>query len=172
MKKLIVLGLSGALLIGGIVGAQQAQSGGTAAAQSSDQTTATESAAETSAATNPQQGERLARMLLGRPLELGSTVSVTFYDGDPAADGSELQTLEFVYGEDSEAAFASDLEAAAAEASYVTVTTSPQTATYNLEEPALSDGPGHFGGFGGRERGLGEHGPGGFGPMGDAGGRR
>ncbi len=102
-------------------------------------------------------------MLLGRPLTLGSTLNVTFYDGNPEAGGSELQTLTFVYGEDSEAAFIQELTTAAAEASYVTVTTSPQTQTYNLDEADifLRDGfgwnerrpGGDFGGFGG----LGRH---------------
>lgn len=149
MKKVVILGISGVLLGAGLVGAQGSLSGGAGTQDGQTRTTdaATESVTDTQ--TDTRQGAMLARLLLGRPLTMGSTLSVTFYDGDPEADGGELRSLEFVYGEDSEAAFAEQLEAAAAEASHVTVTTSPQTAPYNLDEAnmALPDGfrPGGFG---------------------------
>ena len=155
-RRLIILGLSGTLLGAGLVGAQTGQNGGTAQDAQAQTTDATTN--ETAA----RRSTRLAHLLLGRPLTLGSTLNVTFYDGDPEAGGSELQTIEFVYGEDSEAAFAQELTTAATEASYVTVTTSPQTQTYNLDEADtfLRDGfgrdgrglEGDFGGFGGSGR--------------------
>ncbi len=98
----------------------------------------------------------LARMLLSRPLAMGSMLRVTFYDGDPEADRRKLRSIEFVYGKDSEAAFAEQLGEAAAEANHVTVTTSPQTATYSLDEAnmAVPDGFGP-GGLGPDGRGPG-----------------
>ena len=124
-----------------MVAAQTGQSGGAA------QDAQTQAAGQTTDETTAQRSARLAHLLLGRRLTLGSTLNVTFYDGDPEAGGSELQTIEFVYGEDSEAAFAQELTTAATEASYVTVTTSPQTETYNLDEADtfLRDGFGRDG---------------------------
>lgn len=154
MKRRMILGVSGVLLGAGLVGAQGSLSGGAGTQDGQTRTTdaATESVTDTQA--EARQGAMLARLLLGRPLIMGSTLSVTFYDGDPEADGGELRSLEFVYGEDSEAAFAEQLEEAAAEASHVTVTTSPQTATYNLDEANMTL-PGGFG--------PGGHAPDGFG---------
>lgn len=65
-------------------------------------------------------------------LALGTTVDLTFYDGDPAADGVSVETLTFTYGEDSEAAFAEQLAAARAEATYVTAAVGEQTRTLEL----------------------------------------
>lgn len=173
-KKLIVLGISGVLLGAGVVGAQGDGSGGAALGSGATQNQTTESQETESqvaeAEADARRSEMLARMVLGRPLDMGSTLTVTFYDGDPEAGGSELQTLEFVYGEDSEAAFAEELETAAAGAGYVTLTTSPQTETYNLAEMQQLAGPD---GFGGRRGGPeGRHGPArGFGERGGFGGR-
>lgn len=150
-RKLMILGLSGTLLGAGLVGAQTGQSGG-AAQDAQAQTQITDQTTDaTTDETTARRSTRLAHLLLGRPLTLGSTLNMTFYDGNPEAGGSELQTLTFVYGEDSEAAFAQELTTAATEASYVTVTTSPQTQTYNLDEV------GTFlrGGFGRNGRGPG-----------------
>ena len=65
-------------------------------------------------------------------LALGTTVELTFYDGDPAANGQRLQTLNFTYGEDSEVAFAEQFAAARAEASYVTAAVGEQSRTLEL----------------------------------------
>lgn len=161
MKRIMILGLSGTLLGAGLVGAQTGQSGGAA----QDAQAQTQAADQTTDQTTARRSTGLAHLLLGRPITLGSTLNVTFYDDDPEAGGSELQTLMFVYGEDSEAAFAQELTTAATEASYVTVTTSPQTETYNLDEADTflrggfgrdGRGPGgdfdDFGGFGGPGR--------------------
>lgn len=159
-RRLIVLGLSGALLGAGLVGAQQ--SGG---ATTEDQAAEAQAAAPGAQEASVERAAMFARMLLQRPLDMGSTLTVTFYDGDPEAGGSELSTTEFVYGEDSEAAFAEQVETAAADAAYITVTTSPQTETYNLTE-LNAKGPDGFGmPFGGR-------GPGGFGQDGFGGHHR
>jgi hypothetical protein len=71
-----------------------------------------------------------------RGLELGTTATITFYDGDPAAGGTTLNTLTFNYGEDSEAAFADQFEAARATAAYMKVDLSEQTRTVDLSEVA------------------------------------
>ncbi len=167
-EKLIVLGLSGVLLSAGIVGAQGNGSGGPAAtsqepeAQASESQASENQVAEVAQPLDAQRSAMLTRMLLGRPLDMGSTLTVTFYDGDPEAGGSELSSLEFVYGEDSEAAFAQELESAAAEASYVTVTTSPQTMTLNLEDATFTRlRPDRGGGFARHPFGAEEHEPGG-----------
>ena len=73
---------------------------------------------------------------LGRNLNEGSTVTATFYDGDPEAGGQTLETLSFTYGEDSAAGFAADVEAALEDATFVTVTTSPQERTVDLSAQA------------------------------------
>ena len=67
-----------------------------------------------------------------RGLNEGSSVQATFYDGDPQANGKVVQTLNFTYGQDSEAGFADAFASAAQNAAYVTLTTSPQTYTVNL----------------------------------------
>lgn len=153
-RTLVILGLSGTLLGASLVGAQ---SGGTAQDEQTN-----EAADATTAQTTQTVARRsrlIARLLLGRQLTLGSTLNVTFYDGDPEASGSELQMLTFVYGEDSEAAFAQELETAVAEASHVTVTTSPQT--YSLDEADTFLPGGSFGrgghGLDGGFRGSGRH---------------
>ena len=91
-------------------------------------------------------------------LALGTTVELTFYDGDPAADGQSLQTLNFTYGEDSEAALAEQFAAARAEASYVTAAVGEQRRTLELSAATDNDADdddaddngfrGDFGGFG------------------------
>lgn len=69
-----------------------------------------------------------------RGLELGTTATITFYDGDPEAGGTVLNTLTLNYGEDSEVAFAEQFEAARAEAAYMTVDLSEQTRTVDLSD--------------------------------------
>jgi hypothetical protein len=75
-----------------------------------------------------------------RPRELGfiaslndaTTLTTTFYDGDPEAGGEVLTTLSFTYGSSSEAGFADEFAKAATTAAFVTITTSPQTQTIDL----------------------------------------
>jgi hypothetical protein len=69
-----------------------------------------------------------------RGLELGTTATITFYDGDPEAGGTTLNTLTFTYGEDSEVAFAEEFETARADAAYMTVDLSEQTRTVDLSD--------------------------------------
>ena len=81
------------------------------------------------------RGERRSGVYGALPLgglNEGSSVQATFYGGDPEANGEELQTLTFTYGQDSEAGFADAFASAAQNAAYVSVTTSPQTYTVNL----------------------------------------
>jgi hypothetical protein len=65
-------------------------------------------------------------------LELGTSLTLTFYDGDPENDATVLNTLTFTYGEDSEVAFLRQLEEAKANAAYLTIDTSEQTRTVDL----------------------------------------
>jgi hypothetical protein len=67
-----------------------------------------------------------------RGLELGTTATITFYDGDPEAGGAVVNTLTFNYGQDSEVAFAEQFEAARADAAYMKVDLSEQTRTVDL----------------------------------------
>ena len=69
-----------------------------------------------------------------RGLELGTTATITFYDGDPEAGGTVLNTLTLNYGEDSEVAFAEEFETARAAAAYMTVDLSEQARTVDLSE--------------------------------------
>ncbi len=71
-----------------------------------------------------------------RGLQLGTTATLTFYDGDPAAGGAVLNTLTFNYGQDSEVAFEEQLETARATAAYLTVDLSEQTRTVDLSDLA------------------------------------
>lgn len=77
-------------------------------------------------------GERGGLPLRG--LELGTTATVTLYDGDPEAGGTVLDTLTFTAGEDSEAAFAEQFEAARATAAYMKVDVGEQERTIDLSE--------------------------------------
>lgn len=82
-----------------------------------------------------------------RGLTDGSSVTATFYDGDPEGGGQALQTLTFTYGESSAAGFAADYAAAAQEAAFVVVTPSPQTYTVPLTGTAFG-----FGDLGGQDQ--------------------
>lgn len=90
---------------------------------------------ELSATGEQRRGGRL-RGALPHSLTEGGTVEAVFYDGDPAENAQTLQTLNFTYGQDSEAGFANDFADAAEEAPYVTITTSPQTYTVDLSAVA------------------------------------
>lgn len=70
----------------------------------------------------------------------GTTATLTFYDGDPAAGGALLDTLTFTSGEDSEATFAEQFEAARATAAYMQVEVGEQTRTVDSSE--FADGRG------------------------------
>ena len=98
-----------------------------------------------------------------RDLNEGSSVKATFYDGDPAGNAKTLQTLNFTYGQDSEAGFAADFAAAAKNAAFVTITTSPQTYTVNLSQTSSGRGDMGSGGERGGLTGQDDHrgGPGG-----------
>jgi hypothetical protein len=67
-------------------------------------------------------------------LELGTSLTLTFYDGDPENDATVLTTLNFTYGEDSEVAFLRQLEEAKANAAYLKIDTSEQTRTVDLAD--------------------------------------
>ncbi len=69
-----------------------------------------------------------------RGLSLGTTATLTFYDGDPEVGSAVLNTLTFTYGEDSEVAFAEQFEEARANAAYLKVDLSEQTRTVDLSE--------------------------------------
>ncbi len=87
----------------------------------------------TSGTSNSNDGDRHGGIYgLGE----GSSVTATFYDGDPTGNAQTLQTLNFTYGQDSEAGFANDFADAAEEAACVTITTSPRTYTVDLSAAA------------------------------------
>lgn len=65
---------------------------------------------------------------------LGTTAQITLYDGNPDTGGSELETLTFTYGEDSEAALAEAFAEAREDATFMTVEVSEQTRTVDLSE--------------------------------------
>jgi hypothetical protein len=71
-----------------------------------------------------------------RGLGLGTTATITFYDGDPEAGGAVVNTLTFNYGQDSEVAFAQQFEEARANAAYMKVDLSEQTRTVDLSTVA------------------------------------
>ena len=132
-RSVVALTVSGLLLGGGLVGAQAttggAQSGGASGEAQND----------TSSLNGRTRGPHggafggLRGLPLGR-LALGTTVDVTLYDGNPQANGNALETLNFTYGEDSEAAFAEQLAEARQNASYVQVEVGEQTRTVDLEQ--------------------------------------
>lgn len=138
-KGVLVLTTSGLLMAGlGFVGAQNAQTGG----------------AEAQTLSEPQGQQRHAFGpgfgLRGVPfghLALGTTVEVTFYDGDPGAGGTEGETLTFTYGEDSEAAFAQTFAEARENAAFMVVNIGEQVQTLNLADASdgsLDRGFGHL----------------------------
>ena len=79
----------------------------------------------------------------GPRLNDGSTVMVSFYDGNPDEGAALLQTLSFVNGQDSETAFHNALEAAAETATWAQVNVSAQEHTIDLSERPM--GPKGFG---------------------------
>ncbi len=135
-QGMIALTVTGLLVGGGVVGAQ---TGG--AANGAQNSSVSEGAPNTNRAFEGrgQRGQRgefgsgLRGLFLGR-LALGTTVEVALYDGNPEEDGNVLETLNFTYGEDSEAAFAEQLAEARQNAQYVQVEVGEQTRTLNLSQ--------------------------------------
>ena len=107
--------------------------------QTSEQTRTLELNTDDTDGDNNRRGNSLRS--LGRGLNDDSTLTVTFYDGDPEAGGQVTETLSFTYGESSEAGFAAEVEAASEDAAFVTVTTSPQERTVDLsQQPSEQNG--------------------------------
>jgi hypothetical protein len=79
-----------------------------------------------------RQNLRPRELFRPEALNDGSTITATFYDGDPEAGGTVTETLTFTYGVSSAAGFADDFATAAETAAFVTITTSPQTRTIDL----------------------------------------
>ena len=138
-QSMMALTVSGLLLSGGLVGAQSTggtQSGGV----SGDTQNESSMDGRTNRGHRSFRGDALGAFgggLRGLPLErlaLGTTVEVTLYDGNPEENGNALETLNFTYGEDSEAAFAEAFAAARENAQYVQVEVSEQTRTVNLAQ--------------------------------------
>ena len=76
--------------------------------------------------------KRLGRAI-SQDLNDDSSVSVSFYDGDPAEEGaSETSNFSLVIGVDSERAFMNAITEAAEEAAYAVVTISPQTQSIDV----------------------------------------
>jgi hypothetical protein len=102
-------------------------------ATTSEQTRTVVIARDDDAASEPR---RLHRDALGPLTTLGmgegDSIVVTLYAGDPAAGGTPLETLAFVYGIDSEIGFRSALRAAATDADAAVVVTSPRSVTIDL----------------------------------------
>ncbi len=163
-KKTIVLAAS-SLLIGslGFVGAQSSQ-GASAQTQSE-----TQDAPQTQrgygfgggfgpgSGSGNDFGRGFGGLPFGRPLALGTTVTLEFYTADPAGnEATPEQTLTFTYGEDSEATFAESFAEARANASYVIANVGEQTQT--LELPSADEN--RWGGLRGASlpRGLSEGG--------------
>ncbi|CAN5820631.1 hypothetical protein BH24DEI2_BH24DEI2_21840 [soil metagenome] len=105
-----------------------------------------------STVTVPTNGRGLLprELASARGLQDGGTVTATFCDGDPAANGQVTDTLTFTYGQDSEAGFANDFTTAAENAAFVTVTTSPQSYTVDLSQVQAQGQDGFGNGFGQR----------------------
>ena len=81
-------------------------------------------------------------------LPIGTTVTLTPFDGDPAADGDALTTLSITIGEDSEAAFARELEGAMQGAAYLRYDIGEAVRTIELGEEVAALA---------RRHGLGSH---------------
>lgn len=129
-KGFITLAVSGLLLGGaGFVAAQQES----APAQTAD------------ILAQGQRGQRSAEGRKGHGFQrrgagglalsrfsLGTTVELSFYNGDPENGGTAQTSLSHVVGEDSEVAFREALEAARADATHMIMRVSEQTRTLDL----------------------------------------
>ena len=80
-----------------------------------------------------RRGDSKISRMLSR-LNLNSTVQASFYNANPSDGGAALTTLNFVAGQDSELAFKNAFEAAAENASWVTIDVSAQEHTINVAE--------------------------------------
>ena len=89
------------------------------------------SADETTNAPQRRRGFKAAPI---RGLNEGSTVEAIFYSGNPEEGATATTTLNFTAGVDSELAFSNAFQEAAADATYVTINTSPQERTMDLSQ--------------------------------------
>lgn len=76
-------------------------------------------------------GKRGGGLLGGRMVD-GSTITATFYDGNPADGATELSSQTLNVGVDSERSFAQNIREAMQEAAFVTINTSAQSRTIEL----------------------------------------
>lgn len=83
------------------------------------------------------QAFNLNRLMLP-VLNDGSTLTVNFYSDDPATGSNPVQTLSYIHGQDSALAFQQAVTTAAADAAFVSVSTSPQSIVRDL---SLTDMP-------------------------------
>jgi len=66
-------------------------------------------------------------------MDVGDSVTVAFYDADPAQGAAAIATLSFTYGVDSAIGFRAALAEAAADAAFAEVVTSPRSWTVDLK---------------------------------------
>jgi hypothetical protein len=78
-------------------------------------------------------GAAIALRVLPAGLEEGDTVTVEFYDADPADGGNPLETLSFVHGVDSAIGFHAAVEEVLEGAAVAVVTSSPRSMTVDLQ---------------------------------------
>ena len=103
------------------------------------------------------QGRRGGLRAPLRGLNEGSTLTATFYDGNPEEGAAPTTSLSFTAGVDSELAFSNAFQEASSSAAYVSITTSPQERTIDLSQ--LRERFENRGGFPGRFQGPGTFSP-------------
>lgn len=79
-----------------------------------------------------RRGNRGLRGLNIRGLDAGSTVQVSFYNGDPAQGGAVISSLSFTQGQSSESAFMESVQTALETASFAQINTGQQTNSMDL----------------------------------------
>ena len=90
-----------------------------------------------------------------RGLTLGSSVTISFFNGDPATGGTETTSITHVIGTDSESAFAEAISEARENATHMIVAISEQTRTFDLA--AIREEGGERGGRAGMGKSFGRH---------------
>jgi len=80
-------------------------------------------------------GQRGSLGMLGNMSE-GSTITATFYDGDPAAGAAELNSYTLNVGIDSESSFAQNIQEGMQSAAFAVINTSAQSRTIELNTDA------------------------------------
>jgi hypothetical protein len=70
----------------------------------------------------------------------GDTMHVSFFSDDPETLDTPTETLTFTHGVDSVVGFTRDLHAAAADARFAVIVTSPRTLTFDLNEGSVHRG--------------------------------